>query len=814
MLKRLVRTLPIFLCTLSGYAFSATPETATPDVPAELLTQRYDWVPAEQLTRLQRSFLGPACRGTYLDPMGPDIAELQDPGSAPIYVEADSTHKEGPQIQLLGDVEISQGFRQLRADSMSYDQTVETAELEGNVEIRQPGLLVRGAGAKVNMAGNEARFDGGEFVLHQSHLRGSAESIEQLSNGVITLEQGRITSCEPYKETWLIKGDKLSINPNTMQGYGRNVWVTIGKIPVLYTPIITFPVGTERQSGLLFPTFRTNDGHPDITVPFYWNIAPNYDATIAPRYAGGHGFMLETEFRHLGDYASNTINLGWLPKDDGGADPDLDRLQESGLSEATLRPFKGEQRWLANYLHHGEADGRWYSDVEFTKVSDIDYFRDLSAASFDVTNNTYLTQRAVLGLRLPNWHFSARAQAYQNLLADLAPAYRQLPKIQAQGRYRWNSWNLTLDHELAHFTNKDDTFITGSRGYMDYALSWSQERPWGFIRPKMGVQALGYQLDDDNLRDGVDADPALATNYASIDSGLVFERDEGRQILQPRFYYLYRRYTDHSDLYNLTDAADGPVRDINFDTTPLTFSYHQLFRDRRFIGRDRLDDANQLTVGVDAQWFDEERLEPVMGASLGQVFYFQDRRVTLGDESQSQTLQESDLAARFFGRINERWTLHNDWLFNPKSSRIMRASTGLEYRDAKKRYASLGYRYVREDPLATTWVPVDQLDTLFTFPIKEQWQIVGRVFYDLDAQRELDAFIGFEYDDCCYRLRILARRWLDSKLADLVNDEDRHYDNGIFFEIDLKGLTSSGERVRQLLEENIPIFRERNEPIP
>lgn len=777
--------------------------------PPSTVSERYDWVPADQLNRQQRLNLGPACRGTYIDPLSLNGQAFEDPAVSPIYIDSDSAHQAGTMIRLDGNVDIRQGSRLLRADAITYDQSIETAELNGQVEIREPGLLVRGSGAKVNMQGNEASFSGGEFVFHESHLRGSAERIEQLPSGVISLENGRITSCEPFEETWQIRGDRLRINPHTMQGYGRNVWVTIGKIPVLYAPVITFPVGSERQSGLLFPSLASNDGHPDITIPFYWNIAPNYDATIAPRYAGGHGMMLETEFRHLSGYAENVFNLAWLPKDEGGADPDLDQLEREGYSEEVLRPFKDEKRWLVNLDHHGEAYGRWYSGIEYTRASDIDYFRDLSVASFDVVNNTFLTQRAALGLRLPNWHFNVRAQAYQNLLADLEPAYRQLPRIQAQGRYKWNAWGLAMDHEYAQFTHKNDTFITGSRVFADYAVTWNRERSWGFVRPKAGVQALAYQLDEGNLRADADSTPALATSYGSLDAGLVFERNAGQQILQPRLFYVYRNYTDHSDLYDVADPDLGVRRDVNFDTTPLTFSYHQLFRDRRFIGRDRLDDANQLTIGITGQWMDQLRQRPRMELSVGQVHYFQDRRVTLSETSETQTLQESDLAAQFYGQLNNEWRVTSDWLFNPKNSRIMRASTELAYNDARKRFFSLGYRYVREDPLATTSVPMDQLDAVATFPLKAQWQLFGRLFYDLESSRELDTFIGFEYDDCCYRLRVMARRWLDSKLAELVNDRDRHYDNGIFLEVDLKGLTSSGARVQQLLQEHIPTFRSR-----
>jgi LPS-assembly protein len=767
---------------------------------------RYDWVPAEQLTPEQQKERTHACRGLYVDPLSGE--QIPDPVSSPMEVEAARTQMAPDKIHLEGDVSLRQGSRHIQAGSITYDKQTEQASMSGGVEIRQPGLLVRGSDAEVNMAGRDAQFRGGEFVLHEQHMRGSAGTIAHRPDGVVTLKDGRITSCEPGRESWLIKGRRLTVDPNRNQGSGQGVVIELAGVPVLYTPYITFPVGDQRQSGLLVPSISTSEGGIDITLPWYWNIAPNYDATLAPRFAEGHGAMLETEWRYRNPYSMNSLNLTGLYDDEGGGDPDVDQAIAAGEDELTLRPYKGENRWLVNLLHASGQNTRWHSDVNYSKVSDVDYFRDLSPESFSIANSTYLDQVATLGYHLDHWNLSARVQSFQNLLVDLDPSYRQLPRLQMNGRYHWGNMALALDNEWARFTHADADFITGERGFIDYGLEWNNQWLWGYVQPAVGVQAIAYRLDEANLRADANASPSLSAPYASLDTGLVFERDSGRQTLEPRLFYLFRDHADHSDLYSVTPGDPSLSQDVNFDTTLLTFSYDQLFRARRFAGGDRLGDANQMAVGLTSRWLNRDHTRTLASVSVGQVIYFRDREVSLTHNDYAQTIEESDLATQISGQVAEHVRLRGDFLYNPESSRLMRATIGAEYSDAARRRLRLDYRFVREDEIEEATLPVDQLDTALALPFGEQWQVVGRVFYDLDTQRELDVFLGFEYDDCCYRLRVLARRWLDSKLAAQVSDENLHYDNGLFLEIDLKGLASSGNRVQKLLSETIPGFGE------
>jgi LPS-assembly protein len=781
--------------------------TSTTGVAEDL--SHLDWVPYGQLDDQQKRQVGPSCGGLYLDPLaGQTLSDQLD--QEPIQVDANGAQMQaGQTVSLQGQVVIRQGGRRLQASQMLYDKREDEAALTGGVEIRQPGALIRGQEARVNMRNNQAQFTGGEFVLHATHLRGSAARIEQTSDATVVLQEGQLTSCEPGNETWLLQGERLEINRQTAQGSGRNITVSVAGVPVFYTPYLIFPVGSQRQSGLLFPTLGSNNGGLDYAQPIYWNIAPNMDATFTPRYSAGHGALLESEVRYLHKRASNDFRLAFLPNDKGGLNPDEEALvNEGGLEAEKIHPFKGDDRWLVDWQHKGGFDMPWYSQVNYTEASDIDYLRDLSMANFNASNNTFLNQHLALGYLVPHWRLDIQAQRFQNLLIDLDDSYRQLPKINLTGQYQWGALGLLLRNEQVHFDHPQQqrldgsSIITGQRNRLDYQLHWNKTQSYGFIKPALGVQALQYRLQDDNLLPQVDTQPQLDTHYASLDGGLTFERENGQQLFEPRLFYLYRAFTDHSALYGLT--ADQQA--INFDTTPLTFGYEQLFRDRRFAGGDRLDDANHLAISFTGRFLDENYQER-LSASLGQLVYFNERRVFLDDANQNLASSRSDLAGQIKAAVNDNLDARTDLLYSPSNQKLMRLTTGLNFRQASRLY-NLGYRFVRENeeadnPASQT---IDQLDLSLVQPINPQWTLMARSFYDIDGSKPLDTFTGVEYNDCCYTLRVLARRWLDSKLAALASNEKGRYDQGLFFEVELKGLGSSGKRIHSLLQDSIPGF--------
>ncbi len=780
-------------------------------------TDYIDWVPREQLTPEEQAQLAPFCQGRFKEPENTNEEADLAPHLAPIRIESGQTSvTNGNSILLQGQVDIVQGARSLHADRISYDRTTEKASLTGGVVIRQPGTLIRGEEAHMSMDGNEAKFADAEFLLHQQHLRGGAEAIEQTADKMIVLTNGRVTTCEPVEESWVLEGGKLVIDPASHQGSGRNVVLRFGGVPIIYLPYIRFPLGNERQSGFLFPVVSYNQSSGlDLATPYYFNLAPNYDLTLTPRIITERGAMLEADGRHLSELFETRVNLAFLANDQGGQDPDYDDIIESGAAtEEQLNPFSGEDRWLTRFEQSGGNNQRWYSHIDYNAVSDLDYFRDLDTASFSVSNSTYLNQSAEFGYVFPNWTLQTRLQDYQTLLRDLDETYRQLPRIDVNGLYDWGDLYLQLDNEYVSFDHSHDTrsngssIITGRRARADYQLLWDKQWQWGYLRPQVGLQHLSYNLDESTLASSDPSQPSMTATQAGIDLGLIFDRSDShtgalRQTLEPRAYYLYREHVDHSELFDLTQTGQA----VNFDTTALNFTYSQLFRDTRFSGGDRIDDANQLALGLTSRWYGGINNRELVTASVGQIHYFSDRQVTLN--GLPETHSRSEIATQFNASITEQLNLRADMLINDRNANVSRGSIFGHYADERKLF-NLGYRYISSEAVgATSDDDVKQLDFSFSTDLNGQWQVVGRANYDITDHRELEAFAGFEYNDCCYRLRVLARRWLDSKIADLITDNDLQYDQGIFFEIQLKGLGGSGDRVRTLLEESIFGYRER-----
>ncbi len=775
-----------------------------------------DWKSAEELSDSELKTVRPGCSGIYVDPtINHFNATSKD---ETLLVEANNAEvSHGNNANLSGSVTVRQGNKSLTAQQMQYDRLADKAQLSGDVTIRQPGILIKGNNAKVEFKNNRSRFEGASFVMHETHLRGSASAIGQVSDNIIQLENGKITSCEPDNNGWSLEGETLSINSETRQGKGKNVKLKIASVPVLYLPYISFPVGEERQSGFLFPALSSSeDGGFDIALPYYWNIAPNYDATITPRLITSRGPMLETEFRHLIPWVKSELRGAFLPNDSGSNDQDLQDLIDSGeITEEQANPNKGNNRWLINFEQDGGSTRGWYIHNDFSKVSDIDYFRDLGSSSFAVSNNSQLDQIFSLGFRGDNWNFGALLEDHQLLLGGVSNTYKKEPQLDIDGFYQWRSFSTTLQNSISKFvsTSAFDA-IEGNRVSLDYRANWNKKSPWGFFKPEVGYKYLNYDLSAS--RSNNDLDGRSNQNYdafqTSIDTGLRFERSFSgfTHTFEPRAFYLYREFVDQSDLFNLLGSQD-----LNFDTFFRTFSYDQLFRDSRFIGSDRIDDANQLTLGASSRFINNKNGQETFRVSLGKIYYRQDRRVFLDelDPLENLNVSSSEVALETSAFLNQNAEFILNAIYDTKNERTNRSTARFHYA-TKNKTNLFNFAYTRTNgdiPGATGIETLEQTDVSTAIQISPQWAMMARSNYDFQNSQELETFIGFEYDDCCYRVRFLARKWLDSNIASLTDSESAKSDSGLFMEFHLKGLGGSGAKINAILNDGIYGYDQRKQ---
>jgi LPS-assembly protein len=803
--------------------------------PSELKNARLlDWVPVEELTDLQKQGVPLTCCGAYSAPLRTDPDANLVPEQASLRATADESHTDQQtQVSMKGKVLLTQGNRSVTTDSANLDQVTREAELDGNIVLREPGFLFRADKAKINIDSGETRLENTTFVLYETRVHGTAEFLQKSSDDVISLQKSEISSCEPGDNAWSIQGSKIAIHQNQHYGTAQNMRINIKELPLFYVPYARFPVGKERLSGFLFPSIAYSERNGlDTALPFYWNIAPNYDAIITPRYVVERGAVLGLSARHMStEFDSEFLASGIA--DDQGTSKGKDLAGNQIV-------HRGEDRWFYTFLQQGGRGERWSSDINYTDLSDVDYFRDLESGGTSVSQQAYKEQKASLDYQTDHWVLGTVITDYRPVTYNQA-VYRELPRIHVNGGYRINDWEFVLNNEYVNFVKSRyynvpvDHIIFGERFNSDYRVIWDNSSASGFLKPGIGFKSLSYEFDPESLPNSDQQSYSFAVPQASLDTGLYFERNSHvfgssyLQTLEPRFFYFYSQYKDQSSLFDL--RADNPVVGVpkgfvKFDTSELTFNYDQLFRTTRFAGGDRLDDANQVSLSLSTALLSQDSGVERLRVSAGEIFYADDRRVTVFEPDNKDDINSrsrSPLALKLTSQINSVVRLTGDAVYDDRTGKVDYASTGMHYLDDQYRLFNLTYRYTLRpvsDGLTQLVLkeekPLNQVDVSTLWPVSSRWSLIARTNHDFNHGVELDSFLGLEYNDCCYRLRLMGRRRLEfdynnPNFLEQVTHKD--YDTGFSIEMQLKGLGSMGQTVSNLLEKAVAGFSEREKNI-
>jgi len=813
-------------------------------------TEYLDWVPIENLTEAQKLTVpNSCCKGAYVPPTRTDSDASLTPESAPLRSHADEQASEADShVTFSGNVAITQGNRSISTENASYDKETGQATLTGGIQLRDPNVMIRADSGEMNLETGDARFNNTRFVFYETRIHGVAETLQKFGDNVVNLEQSLISSCEPGDNAWSVRGSEISLHPDENYGTAKNMRIHIQDIPVFYLPYIRFPVGSDRLTGFLIPTpaYSKRNG-TELAVPFYWNIAPNADATFTSHYLSNRGFMLETEARHLSQYFKTELNSSIINNDKGGFSSFLEtQIALGNLTEQEAYPYRDHDRWYAKLEQQGGMGQNWSTNINYADLSDKDYLRDMYNSSTDSNRQAFIRQTASADYRSEHWFSGIKVDEYRLLTTTQLP-YRELPRIHVDGNYQVNDWVVKLNNEYVNFVQNryfSSSFTTpeareqalantiyGDRINTDYSVVWDKSYTWGFVKPGVAVKGLAYQLDSNNLIAGADAAPRFVVPQASVDAGLYFERDVSNnflQTLEPRAFYFYSGYTNQDSLYKLTA---NQASFVNFDTSDLTFNYNQLFRTTRFAGGDRLDDANQLSIGISTAFSSKQTGIERLRMSIGQIFYAEDREVLAYDPDQlanTALLEESkrnssNLALQVSGQVRKGLHISADAAYDQHVKHLENANAGLHYIDDSFRIFNLTYRYALKvsnvspsQPAPIQTQSMNQLDTSIILPINSRWSIIARNNHDFTHDVELDTYAGLEYNDCCYRVRVMGRRWLrvdystPDFFANLKNDD---FEPGIMLEIELKGLGSMDKKIGNLLEKTITGFSEREKTL-
>ncbi|MBI6978505.1 LPS-assembly protein LptD [Pseudomonas lactis] len=819
-----------------------------------------DWVPRDKLTAAQLAETGPYCGGAYIEPTRPGMNDKTNKSDAPTFIGAKASRYEQEQqvATLAGDVVMRQGSMQLEADEASLYQAENRGELNGKVRLRDNGALIVGDHAQVQLDTGAAQIDNAEYVMHKSRIRGNALYAKRAENAIIRLKDGTYTTCEPDSNAWQLKGNNITLNPATGFGTATNATLRVKNIPILYTPYIYFPIDDRRQSGFLPPSFSTG-GETGFTLvtPYYFNLAPNYDATLYPQYMTKRGMLMEGEFRYLTKSSEGQFGGAYLNDDN-------DERSKQTDSEKT--------RYMLNWQHKGGLDSRLTTLVDYTKISDPFYFQDLKSYQEGVQSQDFLNQQGTVSYRGDSYQAAVNLQSYQLATISQITPYDRLPQITFNGTLPFQPAGLNFSYETeavrfdrdlrsGRVRNQDGgpfnadgtigerrldenvtglTRANGTRLNVAPAVSYPMNWSYGFITPKLKYVYTKYDLDlDGKGKDQMalagqtfNSSQDRSVPIASIDSGLYFDRKTNwfgkdyNQTLEPRAFYLYVPNKDQSDI---------PV----FDTSENSFSYSSLFRDNRFSGSDRIGDENKLSFGLTSRWIEENGFER-QRASIGQAMYFKDREVQLpGVDAKTRDDAHSNVspvALEYEFRFNRDWRATADYNWDTETHSPRSGSAMFHYQpeDNPNKVVNLGYRYRNDqvvyNQLTGKWqfggdfgqegdkdfvkdyYKIQQHDFSMMWPIVPQWNLITRWQYDYARNRTLEAFGGFEYDNCCWKLRVINRYWVSNDEYTQLAPQNEKGDHGLFFQIVLKGLGGlTGAKVESFLDKGIEGYRERED---
>lgn len=661
-------------------------------------------------------------------------------------------------ILLNGTISIRHRDGELKAENARYDGENNTAIVDGEMSYQTRGLSVNSANAQINLREGTFRLGESGYTVANGEVtsQGKAVKIRRDAKGRLILDEASYSSCPPGNNGWGLFAENIKLDADEGVGIARSVTLRFKSLPIFYTPVLSFPISNRRKSGFLPPRFDQNEKTGfEYRQPYYWNIKPNFDATFVTRTMTDRGIQFQTELRYLSRIGNWSLNHESI--------------------ETDRRFARNDARRFTRFQHSGSPATRWSTEIDLNYASDKDYFEDLGD-TLNVSSITHLQRRADLTYEETNFRFRTRLLNYQTLDSNIEPdqrPYRVLPQLTLNYLHpiKRIGADFSFDSELAHFSR--DNSATGTRLDFKPRLEWNIRRDGWYSSVAGSWQMTRYDL---NNVPSIDRVQTRSVPLLSAETGLYLERplksDGTLLTVEPRLFYLYAARRDQSRI---------PL----FDTGALDFNYSQLFRENRFSGADRINDANQLSFALSSRWINGDGREKY-SASLGQIYYFSDRRVTLPDVA-VEDRGSSDIVAELNTEITPQIVASLNLQWDPSDTNTERSSAMIRYRGANGRLANIGHRFLPDSG--------EFLHASFTWPIGDRWRLASGWNYSLDDNKGIETVLGIEYDSCCYTMRSAARRY--------ITDDGEDTTTSYFFQLVLKGLAPVGQNVSEVLNEAI-----------
>lgn len=712
-----------------------------------------------------------------------DAPARQEDKDAPVNISAERmTGRPDREIHFEENVEIVRGGTTIEADRATYRVAEDQVTATGNIRMQRFGDRYTGDEVQLQIEAGEGFVTHPTYHLQRNNAQGAADRIDFASEDQAMVTEGTYSTCEGPDPDWYLKSGLLQLDKSRDAGYAKNTVVYFKGVPILGTPAISFPLSDARKSGALPPTIgSTNKGGLEVTLPYYFNIAPNRDLTLYPKIISRRGLQIGAEGRYLGQTYTGETRVESLYDD-----------QQTGTN-----------RYAVSSTHIQTFDQRWTFNWNLNAASDDNYPSDF-ASTRTASAQRLLLREMGLTYGASFWHATVRASNYQvlqDVAAPIARPYDRLPQLLLHaGRQDIHGFDWTSDVEATHFRHPENLVgdplyaspnilypRDGNRIVINPKLSYPIIKPGYFITPKVSLHASHYALD--NVAAGAPGSLSRILPTASVDSGLVFERDTAlfgkpvTQTLEPRLFYVYTPYRDQSQF---------PV----FDTGAADFSYPQLFTENRFAGHDRISDANQLTAALVSRVMEPSGTERAR-FTIGQRYHFSDQRVFLPGVLNSQS--RSDLLLAASSRLSQEISTEANIQYSQSLGKLIRSNYGVRWQPAPMSVLNLQYR----QDISSVIAPLKQLDVSAQWPLSKRWYGVGRVNYSIIDRKPAEALLGAEYKADCWVFRAVAQRTPTSAQSATT---------GIFLQLELTGLSRIGSNPLQALRRSIPGYQMINQP--
>lgn len=801
------------------------------------------------------------CRGYYVEPTFTSVDAALRADQIPIHASADESELSLTGTSVLkGNVILQQPNQMVGSDLLYINRDessghVDSVEAYGHVYLRRPGELVIGDHGFFNLSDKTGEMN---QVLYRRSLVNTPDNIETLDDtqskvggvnawgnatqfnqdaaGLITIQNGTYSTCPPLNHVWSVKASKITLDRDKGTGTATHARLYYKEMPIFYFPYMTFPIDSRRKSGFLLPNIsHSSINGMDVTLPYYFNLAPNYDLTFTPEYMSERGINLNEDFRYLNSNGNGDLHGAFLPDDRAFADfkKDQEQQYDYGLSPDTPPTFNtltetGDNRYFVSWSDNRQYDAHWTSNLYLNYAGDDYYFQDFPSDPAQTTENQ-IHNIGDVAYRSDHWYFTTLMEGYQSLhpinVTTVDNQYEKLPEVVLNANYPQaiSDVDVAVNNQFDYFNESktpgaEEDPVDGSRTITNPQLTLPLYSASGYLTPNVQLSATQYTLK--NQLEGEDSDINRVLPIYDVDSGLFFDKDGEfhghayKQTLEPRLYYLYVPYRNQDDI---------PL----FDTTVEPFTYDQLFRTNRFTGTDRIGDTNQISYSLTSRILDPDSGVEKMHVSVGEIYYFEDRRVNI-DPSLIDTVTFynsvpsnstfSPIAGDASYRITQDWSLNGNLAYNPQSGGeqmatnpqnneadvlviprgVNNGSMALQYKHDNNHIVNVGYTFLRGgdqlvDNNGQLTAPPDshennlsQSDLSAVWPLSPQWKTFSRWNYNISQGHNQNVLGGLEYDTCCWAIRLVGAHAFN--YLDAADNNSPRYQDSIYLQFAFVGL--------------------------